>query len=429
MFAKRNIASTVAGLTILLLISVGCSSVSHSNDLINNNASGGAAEESQKPAAGVEVDSRLVAANTGFGFKLLAEAIKQGGGRNVLISPSSVALALAMTYNGASGETRRAMERSLALEGMSMEEVNRAYAALRGALESRDAKVRLEVANSLWAKKGAGFRQDFIERNRSFFGAEVTELDFNDPAAASAINQWVSGKTNGKIEKIIEEINREAVLYLINAIYFKGEWSKRFDKAQTKEDAFTLASGGQKRLPMMRQTGKYQYLEEKGFQAVSLPYGDGRVSMYVFLPAKDSSLAEFERGLAAKNWEEWMNDFAKTEGEIVLPRFKVEYEIELNDALKALGMGVAFDPNRADFSAMFQNATAAFISKVKHKTFAEVNEEGTEAAAVTSVEVMPTSIAQPRQPFRMVVDRPFFVAIRDNASGTILFMGSITDPQ
>ena len=226
----------------------------------------------------------------------------------------------------------------------------------------------------------------------------------------------------------MDKIDAQAILFLINAIYFKGTWTVEFDKAKTREDQFTTLAGKQKRHPMMHQSGKYRYFEGQGFQAISLPYGGGQVSMYLFLPAAVSSLVEFQKNLSAANWDSWMREFAVTDGEIAVPRFKVEYEITMNDALKALGMGIAFDANRADLSGIIETSEKAFISEVKHKTFVEVNEEGTVAAAATSVTASVTSVMQPRKPFRMIVDRPFFCAIRDNETGTLLFMGSITDP-
>jgi serpin B len=273
------------------------------------------------------------------------------------------------------------------------------------------------------------FRPDFLERNRQFYGAQVTELDFNDPASAAVINDWVSQKTSGKIDRIIDQIDRDAILFLINAIYFKGKWTSEFKKEETKEDSFTLGDGRQKKHPMMSQSGKYDYLEGKNFQAVSLPYGNRRLSMYIFLPAKATTLAEFQKSLTAENWEKWMEEFDQTPGDIAVPRFRIEYEIELNDALKAMGMGLAFDHDRANFSKMVQSDEQVAINRVKHKTFVEVNEEGTEAAAATSVEVTVTSVQVPRERFRMVVDRPFFCAIRDNETGAVLFMGAINDPQ
>ncbi|HXG66419.1 MAG TPA: serpin family protein [Blastocatellia bacterium] len=430
--AQSALCARVLSAGLMLLLLIGCSAVSQSSNLSGNNLTanhnGAAMEETQNRPADVKVDSRLVSANTGFGFRLYAEVLKEGGGKNIFLSPSSVGLALAMAYNGAEGETKRAMAEALGLQGLSLEEVNRAYEQLRLLLENPDPKVRLEIANSLWGRKGVEFIADFIARNQKFYGAEVNELNFDDPGAPATINSWVSNKTGGKIDKIVDNISPDTILFLINAIYFKGMWTRQFDKAKTKEDAFYLAGGSEKRVPMMAQSGKYRYFENDSFQAVSLPYGDKRVSMYVFLPQKNSGLDEFHKQLSAANWDAWMSQFRETKGDIVLPRFKMEYGIELNDALKALGMAAAFDPERANFSGMARTDANAFISKVKHKTFVDVNEEGTEAAAVTSVEVQITSMQIEPKPFRMVVNRPFFCAIRDNQTGTILFMGSIREP-
>jgi serine protease inhibitor len=437
---RSGLARGALGISIILCL-IGCSSVSESNVASNSNQSSqfstddkgasndnGSIMEDKNKSAGGAIDARLVSANTSFGFKLYREVASKSAGNNVFISPASVALCLSMTYNGAVGETKEAMERALETHGLTHAELNRAYAALRSELENPDPRVQLQIANSLWARKGISFNPAFIARNKEFYGAEVTALDFGDPGAPAIINAWVKDKTKDKIEKIVDSIDAQSVLFLINAIYFKGAWSTEFDKAKTKDDVFTVGSGSQKRLPMMTQSGKYDYYEAKNFQAVSLPYGSGRVSMYVFLPSAGTSIGQFLPSLTAANWDVWMKSFSKTQGAIVLPRFKVEYEITLNDALKALGMGVAFDPDRANFGGMFQTTQNAFISKVKHKTFAEVNEEGTEAAAVTSAEISVTSIAQPRKSFRMVVDRPFFFAIRDNKTGSMLFLGSIVDP-
>lgn len=437
---KSGRARRALGISILFCL-IGCSSVTESNVASNSNQSSqapaddkgasndnGSTMEDQNKSAGGAIDARLVSANTSFGFKLYHEVANKSAGKNVFISPASVALCLAMTYNGAVGETKEAMERALEIHGLTHAELNRAYAALRSELENPDPRVQLQIANSLWARKGISFNPAFIARNKEFYGAEVTALDFGDPGAPAIINAWVKDKTKDKIEKIVDSIDAQSVLFLINAIYFKGAWSTEFDKARTKDDVFTIGSGSQKRLPMMTQSGKYDYYEGRNFQAVSLPYGSGRVSMYVFLPAAGTGINQFLPSLTTANWDVWMKSFSKTQGAIVLPRFKVEYEITLNDALKALGMGVAFDPDRANFSGIFQTAQNAFISKVKHKTFAEVNEEGTEAAAVTSTEIQVTSAVQPRKSFTMVVDRPFFFAIRDNKTGSVLFLGSIVDP-
>jgi serpin B len=416
-------------ITVVLVALMGCSSVSQSTAARNNPPSNNNAtmeEQNNKSTDGF--DSRLVAANTSFGFKLFAEVAKQDAGKNVFISPASVGLALAMTYNGAVGETKQAMERTLETRGMNHAELNSAYAQLRAALESADPKVQLNIANSMWGKKGVTFNPEFIRRNQQYYAADVKALDFGDPSAPATINSWVAEKTKGKIDQIIDRIDAQSILLLINAIYFKGAWAEEFNKQKTREEQFTTGAGTQKRHPMMHQSGKYRYYEGRDFQAVSLPYGGGRVSMFIFLPAQNVGLNAFQKTLTATNWDAWMKEFAETKGDIAVPRFKVDYEIGLNDALNALGMGIAFDPNRADFSGVVQGSEKVFISRVKHKTFAEVNEEGTEAAAVTSDEMRATSAMQPRNTFRMIVDRPFFCAIRDNKTGSLLFMGSITDP-
>lgn len=414
----------------VLFVLVGCSGVTQSSVTNNHEPSNSnrTMEDANNNPANDTVDSRLVSANTRFGFKLYGEVLKQSPGKNVFISPASVGLALAMTYNGAVGETKQAMERALEIQAMNYAELNKGYAQLRQALENPDPKVELNIANSLWARKDVAFNPDFIQRNKQFYGAEVTTLDFLNATAPNTINSWVADKTKGKIRNIVDQIDPQSILFLINAIYFKGKWQVEFDKAKTKEDDFTTGVGQQKRLPIMHQSGTYNYYEGAGFQAVSLPYGTGRVSMYIFLPRKGTSLDEFQKKLTAANWDEWIKEFAETKGEIAVPRFKVEYELLLNDALKALGMGIAFDPVRADLSGMARTQENAYISRVKHKSFAEVNEEGTEAAAATSVEVTLTSAMQPRKTFQMIVDHPFFCAIRDNKTGTLLFTGSINDP-
>ncbi|HEU4434679.1 MAG TPA: serpin family protein [Pyrinomonadaceae bacterium] len=376
----------------------------------------------QKP-----VDSRLTAATTRFSFKLYKQ-IREPRSQNTFVSPASVMLALAMTYNGADGTTREAMAKTLEVDGMSLDEVNRAFGDLKSALTPNDPKVQLTIANSLWARNGFTMKPAFIERNKQHYGAEVTNLDFGSPAATDTINSWVKKNTGGKIEKIVDQIRDGEVLFLINAIYFKGQWSVEFKKENTKPDAFRLAGGEQKQLPMMSQSGSYLYYKGDNFQSVALPYGKGDVNMYIFLPDEQTSLDRFEQDLTPENWDRWMNSFGFGPGEIKLPRFKVEWEATLNDALTALGMAEAFDGGRANFSqiAPVTPGNRLYITEVKHKSWCEVNEEGTVAAAATSVGMALTSAPPP--PFSMKVDRPFFFAIRDRVSGVVLFMGSVTNP-
>jgi len=381
--------------------------------------------QSTTGSANPSVAPSLVEANTKFGFKLFQEILQQESGKNIFLSPTSVAIALSMTYNGASGETQQAMAQALELQGMSLTEINQANEALKVTLENADPDIQLAIANSLWAKQGISFNPEFLAANEEFYQAQVTELEFSRPDALSVINNWVQENTRGKIEEIIDEIKPDDILFLINAIYFKGNWSEEFDKSQTTELPFYLADGSQKQHSMMSQSSKYRYYENETFQAVSLPYGQGKLSLYVFLPQENTTLEDFQKQLNAENWQQWMSQFQQRDGSIKLPRFKFDYEIQLNKALAALGMAIVFN-READFSGM--TAAEVAINEVKHKTFVEVNEEGTEAAAVTSVGVRTTSLQIPEEPFQMVVNRPFFCAIRDNQTGTVLFMGSIVEP-
>ena len=378
------------------------------------------------------INNRIVSANTEFGFNLFNEIRRTEQDKNIFISPVSISIALAMTLNGAAGETEQALRNTLQLQGLSAGSVNAGYAGLHQMLLKSDPKVTLTIANSLWARQGIPFKQDFLQRNTQFFGAQISTLDFNDVNASKVINEWVDTNTNGKIQKIIaDEIDPSAVLFLMNAIYFKGAWQTEFDPSMTRDETFHLATGGEKQVPMMSRTGVYPYYENDtaDFQAIGLPYEDGQMSMYIFLPSRESDLNVFFQRLNAESWESWISQLEKQEVLLKVPKFKMEYERGLNDTLEVLGMGIAFDAGRADFSRMASLETVnqnLYIQNVVHKTFVEVNEEGTEAAAATSVGVAITSIAPP--PPQFIADRPFFFAIRDNETKTVLFMGTIVEP-
>jgi len=373
------------------------------------------------------VNPKLVAANTRFGFKLFSELLPQAKGKNVFVSPSSVAIALGMLYNGAAGKTQQGIAKALELQGMGLAELNQSNAGLKALLENPDPKVQLAIANSLWGRQGVDFKPEFLRQNQQFYKAQITALDFDNPRSLKTINQWVSQATRGKITEILDQIQPDDALFLINAIYFKGAWSQPFEKSQTRDRPFYLADGKTKPHPRMVQSGDYRYYETPEFQAVSLPYGQNqRMSLYVFLPKQASSLTSFYKTLTAEQWQQWTRQFRNRPGTIELPRFKLEYEVKLNSALTALGMGSAFERS-ANFSNL--GNVPMQIDEVKHKTFVEVNEEGTEAAAVTSIGIRITSAPVPQKPFNLVVDRPFFCALQDNQTGTVLFMGSIVEPK
>ncbi|MEH2161231.1 MAG: serpin family protein [Nostoc sp.] len=416
----------LAAASVVLFSVLGCSQVESNKSALAQSSLPQPETPLQKKT--VNPDTRIVESSNKFGFKLFSEVLKDDKGENnIFISPSSVAIALAMTYNGASGSTQQAMAKTLELQGMNLPEINSAYAAaLKQLLDNHDAKVQLSIANSLWANQDVSFAPDFLKRTQDFYQAKVSNLNFKDTAASSIINNWVKESTKGKITKIVETIEPNQVLFLINAIYFKGNWSNEFDKSKTAQYPFYITPSRRKQHLMMSQEGDYRYYENEQFQAVSLPYGkDGKTSFYIFLPKQNSNLKALYQNLSFENWEKWMTQFNKQKGFIRLPRFKTDYEVTLNDALKSLGMKEAFS-NKANFSGMGKNFA---ISQVKHKTFVEVNEEGTEAAAATSVGIVATSLRDEPEPFRMIVDRPFFCAIRNNQTGNILFMGSIIEPQ
>jgi len=378
------------------------------------------------PFANIKVDSRLVTANTKFGFNLFSKIATQQGEKNIFLSPSSISMALSMAYNGANGDTQEAMAKTMELNDITLDDLNKANSDFKVYLENMlDSKINLKIANSVWAEKSLTFNQSFMDLNKKFYYADIKNLDFSSPDAASAINNWVSENTGKKIDKLIDKIDAGTIMFLLNAIYFKGEWSDKFDTSLTYDSDFNLLNGTKKTISMMSRTGKYNYYENEKFQAIRLPYGiSGDVSMYIFLPASNSTLKEFNGNLNNENWTGWMESFSEKEVNIGMPRFKSEYEIVLNDTLKALGMDIAFDPDKADFTNLISGG-GVFISEVKQKTFIEVNEEGSEAAAATYVGIAKTAAVKP---VIMTVDRPFFCAIADNKSGTILFMGNIVEP-
>lgn len=399
-----------------------------SNDTSQPGHSGDPDEADETDFRTEDIDERLLTANNRFAFRLYEQMLNKDEGKNVFISPLSVSTALSMTYNGAAEETKDAMAHALDVQGLSLEEVNRSNAALKSVIEHADPDVELSIANSLWGREGVPFKPDFLEQNEQFYDARVTELDFDDPQASVTINEWVRDQTKGKIEKIInDKIDPETILFLVNAICFKGNWSDPFDKANTTDEDFHLSDGTAKTVPMMSQSGEYAYYKGEGFETVQLPYGNGWLSMNIFLPDESSSLEQFHRQLNAQNWQKWMASFDTMTGNIQLPRFKLEYEKKLNDALKALGMEVAFDERRANFERMVDIPSGAHIQEVKHKSFIEVNEEGTEASASTSVQMNTESA--PVESFNLRIDRPFFFTIQEKETGTLLFMGSVVEPE
>ena len=367
---------------------------------------------------------KLKESSNQFGMKLFRKIVENEQNKNIFISPLSVSMALGMTYNGADSTTLEAMHETLEYGNLSINEVNESYQSLIKLLTELDPKVIFDIANSIWYREGFSVENDFLTTNQDYFDAIVEALDFNRSDAADIINAWVDENTNGKIEEIVDSpINPLTVMFLINAIYFKGTWTYEFDEENTRDDTFFLPDGSEKECKMMSHKNDHHYFENEQFQAIDLPYGNAEFSMTIFLPKPginiDSLIAQFSND----NWNSWISSFSSQEVNLYLPKFKMEYEISLNNVLCALGMSIAFDPGRADFTKINSDGNL-YISNVKHKTFVKVNEEGTEAAAVTSVEIGLKSAG-----ITMHINRPFVFAIRENHSGTILFIGKIIEPE
>jgi len=321
----------------------------------------------------------LVARQNAFGIALFRELAKEGG--NVFISPTSIALALSMSYNGAQGDTKTAMAQTLMISNLTLEQVNNASKNIITFLNNPDRDVEILTANSIWAKKDIVFKEAFLNTIQESFDAKAGVLDEDD--SAETINNWVARQTKKMIPKIIDTVRPDQVMFMVNAIYFRGDWKTPFNKELTREEEFTLDDGSKRMCPMMRLTEpkEFGHLETPDFEAIELPYGQsGRLAMYLFLPREiDAFLAD----LSVDDLDTWMQQFEELPGTIVMPKFRVEFSKRLNEALKSLGMSIVFDPWAADFRAMSDNET--WIEFVDHRAVAEVNEKGTKAAAATIV--------------------------------------------
>ena len=369
---------------------------------------------------------KLASANIGFAFKLLKQLAKDQPGNNIFISPYSASTVLQMACNGAGGQTKTDMQQVLGTTGLAAEALNAANKECDRAINSQGTNVVLTAANAIWYRKGTPVKPAFISCNQQYFGATVDALDFDDPRSIGIMNAWASEKTHGKINGIADGlINPLTELVLANAVYFKGKWEEPFEVKNTKDRVFHLRAGRQKKVPMMEQTRKFSYRRGSGYQAVRLPYQGWALGMYVFLPDAGSSP---EKLIGIMNGDTWQRvtqpGFSEREGTVVLPRFKLEYGVELKGPLKALGMRAAF--GKADFSGISDRDL--FVSAVRQRTFVEVNEEGTEATAVTMLNIQSTGPSTRPKPFEMIVDRPFLFLIEDQQTRTILFMGMVYDP-
>lgn len=414
----------------------GCES-GPSMDVSSHESPGASTPTAEKPA----LDPEVVAAHNRFGYLLFADlvngATSQGTGEpaNVVFSPISVALALAMTENGASGETALAMAQAMqraALEdsGLSADSLNASNLALIDSLIEAAAAgdIRLKVANALWHREGLTLSPAFVATSESYYRAQLSGLDFAAKESLDRVNAWANEATEGLIPRLVDELADGLAVLIANAVYFQGDWQTPFDSSLTRPLPFRLPSGERPEVETMYRSGSIEYYEAD-FQAIRLPYGKaGRAAMYLFLPPEGESIeafaGRFQDAAAAA-----FGNFRAYEGEVWLPRLDIAFKSSLNEPLKRLGMGIAFDSGAADFSRMIAGARPGdfFIGDVLHQAVLKVDETGTEAAAVTSVEVRVTSAPVLRFSFR--ADRPFLLAIRDDETGALLFTGAIVDPR
>ena len=366
-------------------------------------------------------EAKLITSSNAFAFDLLKAVNPTDRAGNVFISPLSASMALGMTMNGAAGSTYDAMHSTLRFGDLARADVNESYKSLIALLLGLDNTTKFAIANSIWYDQSWPFRQEFLTESQSYFDAEVKGLDLSKPSSADVINQWVSDATSKKIPKIIDNLDGDEVMFLINAIYFKGVWQNQFDKSKTTSAPFHALDGTTTSVQLMSQMEQFRRGFGTDYEAIDLPYGNSAFTMMVVLPRQGVDINTFTEGLTEEKWRAIDAGMTKGEIGIALPKFKLEWKKNLNDQLKTLGMAVAYDDQAADFSRMSASDTRLVITDVIQKTFVDVDEEGTEAAAATSVGVGPTSA-----PPMIRVDRPFIFAIRERLSGTILFIGKIT---
>jgi serpin B len=363
-----------------------------------------------------------------FAFDLFSPILANNKGTdNIMVSPFSISSALSMTLNGAGGETYEAMKKALRLDGETLEHINDTYLKLMTEMVPVDERVVLEIANSVWVEKRLIVKQKFMADVQKWYKAEARGIDVTDPDAVNIVNDWIEEKTHDKINDMLDNLDPDLAMLLINAIYFNGKWRYQFDKADTNEEPFYVGPSAPKNVPMMHLEENLKCAKEDNLTIVDIPYGQGNYSMLVVLPDQGISANDIANAVTSSRWNGWMEllDNNTHKVELSMPRFKYQYKRLLNDDLINLGMGVAFS-DWADFSNISDQALQ--ISRVIHQSFIETNEEGTEAAAATIVEVIFTTIGVEPAAWKIDIDRPFLYFIHEMSTGTILFMGRVGDP-
>ena len=399
-------------LILIVLFTAGCS---RQNDLIIQ------VPDEAKTIQLTANQGKRVTQDNEFAFDLLKKTITASGETNVFVSPLSVSIALGMTWNGAIGTTKTEMEAALKMNGMSATDINDYYRIMLSTLPSIDPTTKLSIANSLWYRTGLEVKPDFLKVNSDYFNAYIKQMDFSQAWAKDTINNWCAKKTNDLIKNPLDKISPDAVMYLVNAIYFKGIWRKHFETKNTQEANFTNEFGNQVKVNMMYQKDTFNFVQDDNAQYLDMPYGNNAFCMTVILPNDGKTIDNVLNYLTTDSWNNTIKYSQTKVVEVYFPRFKTQNKFLLNDPLKNMGMNLAFTDN-ADFTNI-ANAPLK-ITRVLHDTYVEVTEEGTEAAAVTIVEVGITSVLNAPIPvFR--VNKPFLFVIREKSTGVILFIGKM----
>jgi serine protease inhibitor len=374
-----------------------------------------------------EKSAQLIEADNTFGLEIFQKIRETSNSENIMISPLSISVAFAMAYNGADSDTKTEMENAMKLNGLTTDQINDAYKMLIKGLQSLDKDVVFEIANAIFYADGFSVKPDFLNINKTVYNAEVENLNFSSGSAVQDINNWVANKTHDKITSIIQQLNPLDRMVLLNAIYFNGVWTNKFDEKGTHQLSFIKTDGSSFEVPMMKKEEKLEYATNSLFNAIKMPYGNGQYNMIVLLPENGKNSQDIINELSSKNWKSWMTSFEiKSPVVVTMPRFKFAFETKLKNVLTQMGMEKAFQPYVADFLKMSDEDL--YISSAIHKSFIDVNENGTEAAAVTSITMATTSIGNEPPKTYFNVNKPFVFAITEKDTDAILFMGEVQNP-
>lgn len=372
-----------------------------------------------------DAQKQLLQNSNDFGIVMLKQMnnLQAETQENIFISPLSISMALGMAANGADGSTQDAILDAMQVNTLNISDANQAYSDMKDRLPQVDPDVRVDVANSIWYRNGFSILSPFLQVNQLYYGAQVSGQDFTDPNTVNVINDWVSTNTNGLIPTIVDRISDDQVMFLINAVYFKANWTTRFDARNTQAWPFRLSDGTVVNADLMSDPNlPYSYYTDNDVEVADIPYANGAYSMTVILPSDNSTANDVINNLTTAKWNNWLTNLDTNNTPILyLPKLEIAYESSLKEPLTALGMGNAFSSSQANFSNISDQKM--FINNVKHKTYLKVDEEGTEAAAVTSVDFITTSV-----PPSMLINKPYILAIRERESGSILFIGKIENP-